>query len=121
MPSEQLVDSSLGDVCYTPLCPGGRMPTDWLGTFCYRHGSLLGGFNFVESNCDYGGGRAGNTVRRTRTRSLGVRNWEEEGDKFRDSLPSASHFQMPAPALGLRCGSDSQTSLLPLGDLARPR
>ena len=31
------------------------MLTDWLGTFCYRYRSLLHGFNFVESICDYGG------------------------------------------------------------------
>lgn len=31
-------------------------------------------------------------------------DWEEEGDKVLDSFPSDSHFRMPAPLLGLRCG-----------------
>lgn len=108
-------------VCATPRCVlEAECQQTWLGTFCYRHRSLLGGFNFVESSCGCGGegweyGEENQTLR------LGVRNWEEEGDKFRDSLPSDGHFQMPAPALGLRCGSEGQTSLLPLGDLARSR
>lgn len=107
MPSRQPVDSSLGDVLH-PTVAWRRMPADWLGTFCYAYRSLLGDFNFVGSICDYGG--EGWEYGEEKWR-LGVRNWEKGGDRFSDPLPLGRHFQMPAPALGLRCDSESPLTL----------